>query len=495
MQSNAAQKRPAILLVGLNHRTAPIAVREQVSFDACSLPMVAADLYTLGAAAGILQEVVILSTCNRLEIYASSTDPDAAERLIRSHLARQTPLYSGVGLDEQSVERLPLAPRPAPLNPYHYVKTDNAAIEHLFHVAAGLDSLILGEAQILGQVANALAAAQSSGASGPLLTQVFNRALHCGKRARTETPIGSYTTSISHAAVRHAETVLGDLSHRRALVIGAGEMAELAATALQQHRIASIVCINRTLARAEQLAMKIGGRAVDWARLDEALQSVDLVISATAAPHIVLTAQEIEHAMQARAGRPLLLFDIALPRDIEPDVDVLPGVLRYDIDHLRSSIDANLARREAAIPLVEAIIAQETATLSAWLSGREVLPTVLELRRHAESIARQEVDRTLQRLRHQTPDDDRINQEVERLAERIVAKLLHAPTVRLKAQAAGGNGAHYAQTLSELFALTPAAVTVTTAVTATIAAPPAPVALPVNGVHAAGYTNGFNAHD
>jgi glutamyl-tRNA reductase len=367
------------------------------------------------------------------------------------------------------------------------VETGNAAIEHLFHVAAGLDSLILGEAQILGQVANALAAAQSSGASGPILTQVFNRALHCGKRARTETPIGSYTTSISHAAVRHAEAALGELSQRRALVIGAGEMAELAATALQQHHIASIVCINRTLARAEQLAMKVGGRAVDWARLDEALQSVDLVISATAAPHIVLSAQEVAHAMQARAGRPLLLFDIALPRDIEPDVDVLSGVLRCDIDHLRSRIDANLARREAAIPLVEAIIAQETATLSAWLSGREVLPTVLELRRHAESIARQEVDRTLQRLRHQTSDDDRINQEIERLAERIVAKLLHAPTVRLKAQAAGGNGAHYAQTLSELFALTPAAVS--------IAAPPAPVALPVNGVHAASHTNGFNAHD
>jgi glutamyl-tRNA reductase len=397
MQSNAAQKRPSILLVGLNHRTAPIDVREQVSFDACSLPMVVGDLFTLGAKQGVLHEAVVVSTCNRLEVYAVTTAPARAIALIEAQIARQRQMM------------------PDELAAYLYVETGDAAIEHLFHVAAGLDSLILGEAQILGQVANALTAAQSSGASGPLLTQVFNRALHCGKRARTETPIGSYTTSISHAAVRHAEAVLGDLSQRRALVIGAGEMAELAATALQQHRIASIVFINRTLARAEQLAMKVGGRAVDWARLDEALQSVDVVISATAAPHIVLSAQEVAHAMPARAGRPLLLFDIALPRDIEPDVDVLPDVLRYDIDHLRSSIDANLARREAAIPLVEAIIVQETATLSAWLSGREVLPTVLELRRHAESIARQEVDRTLQRLRHQTPDDDRINQEVERL--------------------------------------------------------------------------------
>lgn len=467
MHSNGEQKTPSILLVGLNHRTAPIDVREQVSFDACSLPMVASDLFTLGAQQGVLQEAVVISTCNRLEVYAATTAPARAIALIEAQIARQQQMMSDA------------------LAAYLYVETGSAAIEHLFHVAAGLDSLILGEAQILGQVANALAAAQSSGASGPLLTQVFNRALHCGKRARTETPIGSYTTSISHAAVRHAEAVLGDLSQRRALVIGAGEMAELAATALQQHRIASIVCINRTLARAEQLAMKVGGRAVDWARLDEALTAVDLVISATAAPHIVLSAEEVAHAMQARAGRPLLLFDIALPRDIEPDVDVLPDVLRYDIDHLRSSIDANLARREAAIPLVEAIIAQETATLSAWLSGREVLPTVLELRRHAESIARQEVNRTLQRLRHHTPDSDRIDQEVERLADRIVAKLLHEPTVRLKAQAAGGNGAHYAQALSDLFALTPPVAE----------AASAPVALPLNGVHTAGYTNGAYAHD
>lgn len=469
MYSNVDPKTPPILLVGLNHRTAPILVREQLSFDACALPIVASDLHAAGVNLGVLQEVVVISTCNRLEVYTVTTAPAQAVALIEAQIARQRQMT------------------PDELATYLYVKTDAAAIDHLLHVASGLDSLILGEAQILGQVANALAAAQSSGASGPILTQLFNRALHCGKRARAETPISSYTTSISHAAVRHAEAVLGDLSQRRALLIGAGEMAELAAAALQQHRIAAILCINRTLARAEQLAMRVGGRAVEWARLDEALTAVDLVISATAAPHIVLAREQVAQAMQARGGRPLLLFDIALPRDIEPTIDTLPDVRRFDIDHLRSSIDANLARREAAIPLVEAIIAEEAAALGAWLSGREVMPTMLELRRHAETIARQEVQRTLHRLRHHTPDPDRISQEVERLAERIVAKLLHEPTVRLKAQAADGNGAAYAQALSELFALTPPA--------ASVPAPPAPVAISTCGVQPTGYMNGAYAHD
>ncbi|MFO7631768.1 MAG: glutamyl-tRNA reductase [Caldilinea sp.] len=435
MQSNAEHKMTSILLVGLSHRTAPIAVREQLSLDACSLPMIASDLQTLGAEMGVLQEVVLLSTCNRLEVYATSCDPAAGVHFIRTQIAQQRCVA------------------PAELECYLYTQTDGQAVDHLMRVAAGLDSLILGEAQILGQVATAFAAAQSCGSSGPILARLFSRALYCGKRARTETPIGSYTTSISHAAVCQAEAELGDLSRRSALVIGAGEMAELAATALQKHEIASIVCINRTLARAEQLAMQVGGRAVDWSRLDEALASVDLVISATAAPHIVLSAEEVAQVMPLRAGRPLLLFDIALPRDIDTGVDALPDIVRYDIDHLRSRIDANIARREAAIPLVENIIATETEAVFEWFNGREVLSTVIELRRLAESIAQQEVARTLQRLLHQTPAAERIEHEVGRLAERIVAKLLHEPTVRLKAQAASGNGAAYAQTLSELFAL------------------------------------------
>ncbi|HQY93142.1 glutamyl-tRNA reductase [Caldilinea sp.] len=429
------KQTPAILLVGLNHRTTPIAVREQLALGACKLPMVAEDLHAVGAPLGAVQEVVILSTCNRLEIYATSGAPAEGIRLIGEKLARQ--------------RNVPFAD----LAHYFYTKTDYQAIDHLMRVASGLDSLILGEAQILGQVATAFAAAQANGSSGPILSQLFSRALHCGKRARTETPIGSYTTSVSHAAVRLAEAGLGDLRNRRALIIGAGEMAELAATALQQHNVDSLIFINRTAARAEQLAMTFGARAVDWSRLDEALTTADLVISATGAPHVMLSAQQVAHAMHRRGGRPLLLIDIALPRDIDGAVDDLPGVTRYDIDHLRDSIDANLARREAAIPQVEAIITAEAEAVVGWCSGREVLPTVIELRRRAEAIARQEVERTLHRLLHQAPNHARIGHEVEQLADRIVAKLLHEPTVRLKAYAASGDGAAYAQTLGELFAL------------------------------------------
>lgn len=434
---------PSIILAGLNHRTAHIDVRERLSFDACSLPMVVDDLHRACTHSGDLQEVVILSTCNRLEVYATSDDPEAGWAAINRLLAQQG------NLPASEVDRL------------LYLRHDRDAIQHLMSVAAGLDSLILGEPQILGQVASAHAAGQVNGGSGPILSHLFNQALHCGKRARTETPIGSYTTSISHAAVRLAEHEMGDLATRRALVIGAGEMAELAATALHQHGVGTIFCVNRTQARAERLAMTVGGRALDWTRLDEALAAADIVISATSAPHVVLTADDITRALAVRRDHALLLFDIALPRDIDVAVAGLDGVTLFDIDDLRDTIDANRARREEAVPQVEAIVAEETGALLDWLHGREVLPALMELRRQAQSVASLELERTLRRLtnleRGPAPvDAERLEREVSTMASRIVAKLLHEPTVRLKAQAANGNGAVYAHVLSELFDLSEA---------------------------------------
>ena len=431
---------PSIILAGLNHRTAQIDVRERLSFDACSLPMVVDDLHRACTGSGALQEVVILSTCNRLEIYATSDDPEAGWATVRELLAQQGDITT------------------AELDRLLYLRRDRDAVQHLMCVAAGLDSLILGEPQILGQVAAAHASAQVTGGSGPILSHLFNQALHCGKRARTETLIGSYTTSISHAAVRLAEHELGDLSERSALVIGAGEMAELAATALRQHGVGTIFCVNRTQARAERLAMTVGGRALDWTRLDEALAAADIVISATSAPHIVLTADDIALAQAQRGGGALLLFDIALPRDIDVAVAENPGATLFDIDDLRDTVDANRVRREEAVPQVEAIVAEETGALMEWLSGREVLPALVELRRQAHTVASLELERTLRRLtnleRSPTPvDAERLEREVSTMAQRIVAKLLHEPTVRLKAQAANGNGAAYAHMLAELFDL------------------------------------------
>lgn len=433
---------PSIILAGLNHHTAQIDVRERLSFDAYTLPMLVEELRRASARPGVLEEIVVVSTCNRLEVYATSDDPEAGWAAIRQLLARHG------AIAETEVARL------------LYLHRDRAAVHHLMCVAAGLDSLILGEPQILGQVAAAHAAAHVNGDSGPILSHLFNKALHCGKRARTETPIGSYTTSLSHAAVRLAAQQLGDLSTRHALVIGAGEMAELAATALRRHGAGEIFCINRTQARAERLALAVGGRALAWSQLDEALVRADIVISATGAPHVVLGCTELERTFHARSGRPLLLVDIALPRDIDVAVDKLPGVTRYDIDDLRDAIDANRSRRAAAVPAVETIVAEETEALLHWLSGRAVLPALIELRCQAQRVANLELERTLRRLANReytstVVDSQRLEREVATMAQRIVAKLLHEPTIRLKAQAAHGNGAVYAHFLTELFDLGP----------------------------------------
>lgn len=425
----------SILLVGLSHHTAPIAVRERFSFDAESLHSLSSALRGNRREESVLQEVTALATCNRLEVYAVSSEPMLAAHQIIGEIARQRGAAQ------------------AELIPYLYIKIGESAIDHLLHVASGLDSLILGEAQILGQVADAYEAAHHCATTGPILARLFQTALHCGKRARRETAISSYTTSVSHAAVKQAQALLGDLSRCSALILGAGDMAELAAAALHQHQIASLFCINRTQAHAEQLAAQTGGRALAWSQLDEALATVDLVISATAAPSIVLTAATVAQAMRARNGRPLVLLDIAHPRDIDPNVDTLPDVMRFDLDHLQHSIDANWSRRQAAVPEVQAIIAEESRAFLEWLAARSVLPAVVALRHRGETISRQEAERTLRRLLHEHPDDERLRQEVERLASRIVAKLLHEPTVRLKARAVNGDGACFVHALAELFRL------------------------------------------
>ncbi|MFN8469179.1 MAG: glutamyl-tRNA reductase [Caldilineaceae bacterium] len=425
----------SILLAGLNHRTATIDIRERFTLNSCGLDVVHSELRRLAGKSPALQEVVVISTCNRLEVYAAASDLAEGTAAIGEYLAD---LY-GVG--------------PADLGGLLYYAHDDEAVRHLMYVTSGLDSLILGEPQILGQVADAFEAAKAAGSHGPVLSHLFSYALHCGKRVRTETEIGSHTISISHAAALLAEQKLGPLARRRALVIGAGEMAELAATALQQHGMVDITCVNRTQERAERIAERVGGRALAWPQLPGALLQTDLVISATAAPHVILPAEQVAAVQAERHGRPLLLVDIALPRDIDVAVDGVTGVQRYDIDHLRDTIDTNLARRQAAIPDVERIIDGEAACYLYWLNERKVVPAIVELRRRAEEMAGAELERTLRRIEHRSGQDELVEQEVAQMAHRIVAKLLHLPTVRLKEHAAHGNGTAYVEALEELFAL------------------------------------------
>jgi glutamyl-tRNA reductase len=324
------------------------------------------------------------------------------------------------------------------------------AIRHLFRVACGLDSMVLGEHQILGQVAGAFGEAQSAGLAGAVLSHLFAQAIHAGKRARTETTISRHTSSISHAAARLAQDQLGALERLNVVIVGAGEMAELAARAIQIRGAQQITFINRTYARAEALAQSAGGQAMGWYQLADALQQADIVMTATGAPHTVLHVREVTPALPERDGRPLLILDIAVPRNVEAAVGDLPGVRLYDIDDLQGALDENLMQRQAAIPQVETIIEQEQIAFLAWLHSREVAPVISDLHRQAIALVEAEIERALSKLDHLSPQEQKV---ISQLGYRIANKILHEPTVRLKASAEDGSGTSYAHAIRELFAL------------------------------------------
>jgi glutamyl-tRNA reductase len=434
-----------IILVGLNHNTAPVELRERLSLAGCGLTFALAELPVHPAVFNgdpiygdlphippALSEGAILSTCNRLEVYAVTREMAVGRAAAKNFLSR--------------LQGIP----PAMLKPHLYFMHDQEAVFHLMRVAAGLDSLILGEPQILGQVAQAFASARTASATGPVLSQLFAQAIRAGKRARTETGISRHTTSVSHAAALLAEEQLGGLENAHGLVIGAGEMAELAAQALRLRGAPHIACINRTYSSAQALAEKIGGQAIAWHDLTAALTRADVVISATGAPHTVIHEDDVTPALPARAGRPLIFVDMAVPRDIEEEVGSLPGVTRYDIDDLQVVLDENMAQREATIPRVDAIIAEEAAAFASWMNSLEIVPVIADLRAYAARIAQVEVERALDALKNAGPDEQKA---VELLAHRLVNNLLHIPTVRLREQAAHGNGYTYAHVVRELFDL------------------------------------------
>lgn len=423
-----------IVLVGLNHRTASVDLREQMILSGCSLRMALDEIQLLRdsvSPAGV-SESVILSTCNRLEVYGVGEDADAVSDALRGFLSRL-----------QNIPR-------STLEPHLYTLVDEAAVNHLLRVAAGLDSMILGEPQILGQVTTAFETARGSGVSGPVLSHLFTQAAHAGKRARTETAISQRTTSISHAAALLVSGQTSDFAGKRMLVIGAGEMAELAAKALHAHGAKHIAILNRTYPRAQRLAAEVGGEARGWNELHDALVEADAVITATGAPHIILYPQEVSRALSERQDRPLLLVDIAVPRDVDEAVAALPGVTCHDIDDLQHVVDDNLAQRQACIPAAEAIVSEETQKFMTWLNGRAVVPVIVSLRRQMEAVAEAEVQQALGRLEGLDANSEAV---INRLAHRIVNKLLHEPTVRLKEHAASGDGIEYARAVRQLFAL------------------------------------------
>ena len=429
----------SIALVGLNFRTAAIEIREQLALTGCALDSALEHIAGPRAACKDRRtprpdgpEAVVLSTCNRLEFYLAAIDEEAAVDAVIDYLGND----HGISADR--------------IRGHLYVKQGNDAVEHLLRVTSGLESMVLGEPQILGQVGRAFEYARAAGKSGPVLSHLFGTALRTGKRAHRETGISESTLSLSHAAADLLAEQLPSLGSSRVLIVGAGEMALLAAQAVRDHGAGDLAFINRTLDAAQELAGRFGGSAYPWSELRRLLGWGDAVISATGAPHTVITRADILEARPEGETRPMLLIDLALPRDIDPSVKDLAGIRCYDLDGLNATLEQNRARRMSCVPAVEAIVAEEADGFLRWLRARSAAPTVAQLHEKARCVAEQEMARTLRRLHS---DDERLAHEIELMTHRIVMKLLHEPTVRLKAQAEGGDGVFYREAVEELFAL------------------------------------------
>jgi glutamyl-tRNA reductase len=397
-----------LVLVGTSHRLAPVEVRERVALDLDG----AAELARRLAEGG---EAVCLSTCNRTELYLAHTDPERAERL------------AGAALAEGEIEL--------------YRLRDEAAALHLFRVAAGLDSLVPGEGEILGQVRTAY----ESGACGPVLDRLFRQALHAGKKVRTETAIGESPASVSSAAAALAQQVFGELEGCRVLLVGAGEVGELAARSFAARGASISAVTSRTQERAAELATRFGSRAVAFEQFEEELDRADVVVSSTSAPEFVVRAERVPD----RKGRPLFLIDLAVPRDVEPAVAELDDCYLYDIDDLQAVVTESLSGRWREAARAEAIVAHEADRFRDWQASLDVVPAIASLRERAESIRSGELAKAQGRLEGLSESE---RQTVESLTSQIVNKILHIPIVRLK-EAAATEGSGYVDAARHLFGL------------------------------------------
>ncbi|MEW5960076.1 MAG: glutamyl-tRNA reductase [Chloroflexota bacterium] len=422
-----------ILLMGLSHKTAPVAVREKLTFTSTMLRSALTHFDSTHPQAHLedVREGVILSTCNRLEIYAFVHRPKIAQKAIIEFLGRACDIRP-----EEFVDHL-------------YGREDGEAVRHLLRVASGLDSMVLGEPQILGQITEAYEAALSQGAADLVMSALLRAAIHTGKRARTETMIGVNPSSVSSVAAGVAQQLLGDLSSRHVLLIGAGEMGAIAARALLKRGAAQIVVANRTYENAAQLAEALNGKAITFQQLAGAMVQADIIITSTGAPHTILNRSLLEPAMARRPARPLFIIDIAVPRDVDPNVTEIPNVYLHDIDSLQGRAADNVRERMAEIPRVEAIVEAEATRFLDWFVSLGVVPTITDMRQVVEELRQRELDHLFKRLNL----DEQQQQLVEKMSHRLVNKILHEPTTRLKKEAAAGNGVAYTAALRHLFAL------------------------------------------
>jgi glutamyl-tRNA reductase len=423
-----------LFIVGVSHRNSPLEVREALAFPRDGLTEA---LHRMLAEAGVA-EGMILSTCNRVELYSRApASPDAdAERGLAA-LAAFLAAYHGRSAAE--------------LEAYVYRLAGVEAVRHAFRVASSLDSMVIGEPQILGQVKEAYQAAEAAGTLGATLGALRNRSLAAAKRARTETGIGHNAVSVSYVAVELARKIFGELRGRRVLLVGAGKMSELAARHLVRQGAQATVVGGRTLERAEELAAALGGRSVPLSALRPEMAAAEIVISGTGAPGLVIRREDVEAARAARRGpRPLFLIDIAVPRDIEPSVRDLDGVFLYDLDDLRSVSEANIRERRKEAAAAESIVEKEVREFLDWQGSLDAVPLLVEMRRRFDEVRRREIDKARRRLGTLTPEQEAA---IDDITSAIVNKLLHAPTIHLKEAARNGHPPEQVSLIRKLLGL------------------------------------------
>jgi len=418
-----------IVLVGLNHRTAPVEVRERVAFANSHLEP---SLHRLMAVEGVA-EGAILSTCNRVEVVACGSDPAAVGAALPRFLAREHGVLE-----------------PA-LATHLYTHADREAVRHLFRVAASLDSMVVGEPQILGQMKEQYAAAAAAGASGQILHRCFHKSFSVAKRIRRETGIAERAVSIGSAAVELARGIFDRLDDKSALLLGAGTMGELTARQLLAQGVGSVMVANRTFDRAIEVARTLGGTPVPWERLARYLPLADLVIAAASGEGFLLGRPVLEDAMRERRHRPIFLIDLAVPRALDPEVNHLDNVYLYDIDDLEGVVAGNRGARAREAAKAETIVDAEVDAFWRWFTGLDVVPTIVALREQMETIRRQELERGLAAL---GPVDERQREAIERLTQAIVNKVLHAPVTVLRRHQADAAEAFYVEAVRRLFRLT-----------------------------------------
>jgi len=420
----------SILVVGLNHKSAPVEVREKLAFNPNSINT-ALSLFSQKYQ-DQKAEIVILSTCNRVEIYVSSQDGAIKVEDVLSFLA-----------DFHKIEL-------NTFSPYMYYYNDARAVNHLFFVTASLDSMVLGESQILSQVKEAYTMAAMEEATGKILNQLFQQTINVAKIVHTRTSIGKRKVSISSVAVEFAEKIFQDFTGKMVLVVGAGEMCELLLKHLYEEGARTFIVANRTFERAQELAIEYHGQAIKYELLGEHLEKADIVISSTSAPHYVIHADQVKEAIKHRRGNPMFLIDIAVPRNIEPEIANIDNVYLYNIDDLQSVVSQNIDERNKEVEKCRVLIEEEVEHFMARLEEMKIEPAITHLRNHFHTIGKEELDRLKPKIKNLDNGDW---DQVVYTMERTINKLLHHPAKVAKQEAKNGGGYRYVETIKKLFGI------------------------------------------